>query len=51
MPRIRYVCEPAGQNWHYQYEDQTTIDENVTCPTHPTASTRDFVIVAGVIEE
>lgn len=44
---VRKVCETpmGGKNFHYFYEDQVDVlDPSIQCPTHPEATTRDFVI-------
>jgi hypothetical protein len=44
----RKVCETEteGKSFHYFYAEQAedAIDENITCPDHPEAQTKDFVI-------
>lgn len=43
----RAVCEAEngdGKGWHYICVEQETLDENITCPTHPTATVRDYVV-------
>ena len=46
--KIRMVCETeVGDNkgWHYVHLSQeTTVDENIQCSEHPTATVKDFVI-------
>lgn len=46
--KIRKVCEEEngdGKGWHYVRTEQVdTLDENITCSTHPSSSLRDFVI-------
>lgn len=43
---IRKVCKPVSEAWHYFYLTQVSaVDETVDCPTHPTADTRDFVVL------
>jgi len=42
---VRIICEPAGQPWEYYKEIQVDyLDPGISCPTHPTAPTRDFVV-------
>lgn len=45
---VRKVCETEigdGMGWHYFWATQPdTPDENISCPDHPQASTKDFVI-------
>ena len=51
--KVRKVCETEtgdDKGFHYFYADQTVIDESITCPDHPEAETRDFVI-EEVIED
>lgn len=44
----RKVCETEteGKSFHYFYAEQAedAIDENITCPDHPEAQTKDFVV-------
>lgn len=40
---VRIVCEHDGE-WHYHYELQATVDENITCPDHPGSVIRDFAV-------
>lgn len=42
MYKVRFYCIDGA---HYVYLEQETVDENVTCPTHPESDIRDFVIV------
>lgn len=44
---VRKVCETEtgdGKGFHFFEEDQTELDDTITCPDHPEATTRDFVI-------
>ena len=41
---VRKACDGTTPA-HYFYVDQTdTVNPDISCPTHPTAPTRDFVI-------
>jgi len=42
MYKVRFYCIDGA---HYEYLEQETIDENVTCPTHPESEIKDFVII------
>lgn len=42
MYKIRFYCIDGA---HYEYLEQETIDENVTCSTHPESDIKDFVII------
>jgi hypothetical protein len=51
--KVRKVCENEtgnGKGWHYFYETQETIDENISCPDHSEATTRDFTIIEKIEE-
>ena len=44
---VRRTCDygPAVDDWHYIYEvDQDPLDATIDCPTHPSATLRDFVV-------
>ncbi len=44
---VRIVCETEtgdGKGFHYYRENQETLDDTITCPTHTEATVRDFVI-------
>lgn len=40
---VRIVCYDE-EGWHYYREEQETLDETITCPSHPENSTKDFVV-------
>jgi len=42
--KVRKVCE-YDENWHYIYDEQETINENLTCLEHLESTMRDFVII------
>jgi len=42
MYKVRFYCIDGA---HYEYLEQETIDENVTCSTHPESEIRDFVVI------
>jgi len=42
MYKVRFYCIDGA---HYEYLEQETVDENVTCSTHPESEIRDFVII------
>jgi len=51
---VRRTCEyGAGvDDWEYKYEEgQTTLNPNITCPTHPSATLRDFVVLRVTPDE
>ena len=45
MYKIRFKCQTDPNDWHYEYLDQTAVDENVTCSQHPTAEVKYFVVL------
>jgi len=45
MYKVRFYCIDGA---HYEYLEQETVDENVTCPIHPESEIRDFVIIEDV---
>lgn len=51
--KCRKVCETEtgdGKGFHYFFVDQIdVINIAVTCPEHPTAPTRDFVVEDKII--
>ena len=45
---VRVTCDygPGVDDWEYVYvDDQDPLDTTVDCPTHPSATMRDFVIL------
>ena len=48
--QVRKVCETEtdGKSFHYFYENQEIINEEISCPDHAEAVTRDFVIVEEI---
>lgn len=48
---VRITCETEvgdGKGFHYWRENQTTLDPDIECDTHPSATVRDFVIEVEV---
>jgi len=46
---VRKICETEigdGKGFHYFYQEQTTLNPNITCPDHPSANTREFSIIS-----
>lgn len=46
--KVRKVCETEtgnGKGFHFFEEEQTELDDTITCPDHPAATTRDFTII------
>lgn len=44
---VRLTCETEtgdSKGFHYWRENQSTLDDTITCETHPTETVRDFVI-------
>ena len=49
MYKVRALCE-YGSGWHYIYEEQETLDSDITCDTHSGSTITDFIILEDTEE-
>lgn len=42
--KVRAKCI-YGEEWHYIYEEQEELNQNIECPEHSASVIEDFVVV------